>query len=157
MSFPSQEQENLQRVSEGITTASFVQEVIVATSRLLHAEQLTDRDRSALETCRSLLKRLLSPESPPAGESHLATTSTVALLRRSRASHPPEDDDLKKTSEAIDLMLAGKGDETALEQIKELRQTFLFLGEENLTSRSHRDPTQEQSDSWTPLIGSSLS
>jgi hypothetical protein len=160
MSFPDQEQENPQRVSESITTAGFVQEVVVATSRLLHSQQLTNRDRGALESCRALLERLLSADADevaPPGERHLAATSTVALLRKSRATHPSESDDLAKTSEAIEQMLAGKRDDTSLERIKNLRQTFLSLGEENLTSVTHGDPTQEQSDTWTPLIGSSLS
>lgn len=161
MSFPGQEQENPRRVSEGITAAGFVQEVVVATSRLLHSQQLTSRDRGALESCRALLGRMLSADTedeiPPSAERHLAATSTVALLRRSRATHPSESDDLGEIIKAIDQMLAGEPDDTSLENIGRLRETFLSLGEENLASMTHSEPTQEQSNSWTPLIGSSLS
>lgn len=158
MSFPTQEQENLQRASEGMTTAGLVQEVVVATSRLLHSQPLTDRDRKALESCRTLLERLLSAEASdvsPSGERHLAASSTVALLRKSRATHPSKRDDLKETSQAIKRVLDGLCDEPALKRIEELRETFLLLGEENLASPG--DSAQERSHSWTPLIGNSLS
>lgn len=160
MSFPGQEQENPQRASESMTTAGFVQEVVVATSRLIHSQQLTERDRGALENCRALLNRLLSgelDEVAPLAERHLAATSTVALLRKSRATRPPESDNLEKASQAIEKVLGGEPDDTSLEIIRQLRQIFLSIGEDNLASMAHRDPTQERSDTWAPLIGNSLS
>lgn len=160
MSFPDQEESSPQQGSEGIPAARFVQEVVVATSRLLHSQPLTDRDRGALESCRGLFERMLSAnadEVAPAAERQLAATSTVALLRRSRATHASESVDLADVIKAIDQTLAGRSDDESLESMRTLRETFLSLGEDNLVSPPQHDPTQEQSDSWTPLIGSSLS
>jgi hypothetical protein len=91
------------------------------------------------------------------GERHLAATNTVALLRKARASHPEASDDLARASEAIDRLLAGERDEDSIDRVKKLRQTFLALGEANLAAMTRRDPMQEGSDNWTPLIGSLLS
>lgn len=158
MSFPGNEPDNPQRVSAAVNTAGFVQDVVVATSRLLHGQDLTERDRQTLVDCRDMLRRILSTEVSleRSGERHLAATNTVALLRKARAAHPEVNEDLAETAEAIDRLLSGELDEDSLKHAGQLRQTFLTLGEVNLAVMTRHDPGQEGSDGWTTLIASSL-
>jgi hypothetical protein len=159
MSFSDSDQDNPQRVSAAVNTAGFAQDVVVATSRFIHGQALTEGDRRALTDCRELLSRLASTEITFArsGERRLAATNTVALLRQARATHSGARDDLTKTVKAIDRLLAGERDEQSVAEVRKLRDTFLALAEANLAAMTRRDPGQEGSDGWPPLIASSLS
>lgn len=159
MSFPGHEQDNPQRVSAAVNVAGFVQDVVVATSRLIHGQPLTDRDNRALSEYREMLRRMLSTDLTleRSGERQLAATNAVALLRRARAAHPEVTEDLQEAADAIDRLLAGNRDEAALEHARSLRETFLTLADVNLAAMTRREPGEESSDGWTTLIASSLS
>ncbi len=98
MSFPGHEQDNPQRVSAAVNTAAFAQDVVMATSRLIHNQDLTDRDREALDNCRALLNQMLSTDIRFArsDERQLGGTNTVALLRKVRSAHPQDAGDLSE-------------------------------------------------------------
>ncbi len=159
MSFPGHEQGNPQSVSVAVRTAGFVQDVVVAASRLIQGQAMTDRDRRALIECREMLRHMLSTDVSfvRSGERQLAATNTVALLRKAWATHPEAGDDLTKAADAIAHLLEGQRDEDSLQHVRKLRETFLDLGEANLAAMTRPDPGQEGPDGWTPLIASSLS
>jgi len=155
MSFPGHEQENPQRVSAAVNTAGFAQDVVVAASRLIHDQPLTDRDREALAACRDLLRWMGSTEVSFArsGERQLAASNTAALLRKARAGSA-EGSDLEAIVKAIDHLLGGQRDEDSVQQVRKLREVFLTVGEVNLAAMTRRDPGAEGPDGWTPLIAS---
>lgn len=159
MSFPGNEPDNPQRVSASVNTAGFIQDVVVATSRLLHHQELTERDRETLNACRDVLRRILSPDVTLErfGDRQLAATNTVALLRKAHAANPEVSEGLAGVLEAIDRLLKGDLDEESLKHAAQLRELFLTLGEVNLAVMTRRDSGQEGSDDWTTLIASSLS
>lgn len=159
MSFPGNEPDNPQRVSAAVNTAGFLQDVVVATSRLLHGQPLTERDSQTLIDCRGVLRRILSPEVrlERLSERQLAATNTVALLRKARVANPEVNEGLAETAEAIDRLLRDELDEDSLKHAQQLRQLFLTLGEVNLAVMTRRDSGQEGPDDWTTLIASSLS
>jgi hypothetical protein len=159
MSFPGQEQDNPQRVSTAVNTAGFVQDVVVAATRLLHDEDLSGGDRAALEDCRDLLSGMLSTDITlvRSSERHLGDANTVALLRRTRSTQPQGPGDLESVVTAISQLLEGRRDAELLEHARRLRQTFLAVAEANLADMTRHDPAREVSDSWTGLIANSIS
>lgn len=158
MSFPGHDHANPQRVSAAVNTAGFAQDVVVATSRLIHGQSLVERDRQALGDCRELLRRMLSTDVnfSRSGERQLASTNTVALLREAGATHPDVSEDLANAANAIDHLLAGERDANSVQQLRKLRQIFLTVGEVNLAAMTRPEPGQEGPDGWTRLIVSSL-
>lgn len=159
MTFPGHEQDNPQRVSNAVYTAGFAQDVVMATSRLIHHQDLTDRDRRALETCKTLLSQMLSPEITVEryGERRLDGSNTVALLRKARSAQPQHAGDLEQTVAALDKLLAGSRNAKDLEEIGRLRDIFLAVGEANLAAMTRQAPDREAADSWTGLIANSIS
>jgi hypothetical protein len=159
MGFPGYEQDNPQRISAAVNTAGFAQDVVVATSRLIHDHDLTARDHQALEACCELLKRMLSTDITfvRSDERRLAATNTVALLRKARSADPHEAEDLESTIAAVEKLLAGQRDEPSIDRVRRLRETFLAVGESNLAAMTRHDSHHEVSDSWTTLIANSIS
>jgi hypothetical protein len=159
MGFPGYEQDNPQRISAAVNTAGFAQDVVMATSRLIHDHDLTDRDRQALGACCELLKRMLSTDIAfiRSDERRLAAANTVALLRKARSADPQDAEDLESTITAVEKLLAGERDEQSIDKVRRLRDTFLAVGEGNLAAMTKHDPNHEVSDSWTTLIANSTS
>jgi hypothetical protein len=159
MGFPGHEQDSPQRVSAAVNTAGFAQDVVMATSRLIHGQDLTARDRQTLEDCRDLLQRLVSTDvsfSRPR-EHQLAATNTVALIRKARSADPLEEDELKAIISAIDRLLDGERDAVAIDGVQKLRATFLAVGEGNLAAMTRPESEDEVSGRWTDLIANSTS
>jgi hypothetical protein len=158
MTFPGHEQDSPQMVSEAVSTAGFAQDVVMATSRLIHGRDLTTRDNSALAECRGLLESMLSPELPtePSGERQLDGSGTVALLRKARSAHPHDADDLVQTVAALDRLLVGNGDDEDVQAMYRLRDIFLAVGKANLAAMT-REPDRNTSDIWTGSIANSIS
>jgi hypothetical protein len=159
MSFPGHEQDNPQRVSAAVNTAGFAQDVVMATSRLIHDQDLTPRDQQALDACRELLRRMISTDITfvRSSERQLAAINTVALLRKARSADPQDAEDLEATIAAIGKLLDGRRDQESIDRVRRLRDTFLAVGEGNLAIMTRRDPNNEASDSWTTLIANSTS
>jgi hypothetical protein len=159
MGFPGHEQSNPQRVSAAVNTAGFAQDVVIATTRLIHEEGLTDRDRRALEGCVALLKRMLSTDITfvRSTEHRLAAVNTVALLRKARLAEAPEAEGLEHAITAIEKLLAGERDEQSIDRVRRLRDTFLAVGEDNLAAMTRHDPGREASEHWTTSIANSTS
>ncbi|MGA9284146.1 MAG: hypothetical protein WBV85_01770 [Solirubrobacteraceae bacterium] len=159
MGFPGHEQDNPQRVSAAVNTAGFAQDVVMATSRLIHDQTPTERDREALDACRALLKRMLSTDITfvRSGEHQLAAINTVALLRKARSTDPQDAEDLERAIGAIENLLAGQRDPESIDRVRKLREKFLAVGEDNLAAMTRRDPHDEASDTWTTLIANSVS
>jgi hypothetical protein len=159
MSFPGHDQDNPQRVSDSVHTAGFSQDVVVATSRLIHGQSLNERDHKALQDCQSLLRRMSSTDVTFArsGDRQLAASNTVALLRKAGAKELTAGKNLTEAADAIDRVLAGERQEELIDELRQLREIFLTLGEVNLAAMTRRDPGQEGPDGWPPLITNSLS
>lgn len=159
MSFPGHEQDNPQRVSAAVNTAGFAQDVVVATSRLIHRQEPTERDHQTLDDCHELLRWMQSTDSglTRSGERQLAATNTVALLRQTRGAQDDVTTSLAQGIDAIDALLAGQYNEDSVQRVRNLRETFLAIGEINLAAMTQRNRGQEDSDSWTTLIASSHS
>jgi|SRR5277367_2694553 len=159
MTFPSHERDNPQRVSTAVNTAGFAQDVVMATSRLIHEQELTDRDHRALEECRALLERMRSPEIAieNSGERQLDGSDTVALLREARSAHPQVAGDLAQTVTALDELLEGHRDSQFVEEIGRLRDIFLTVGRANLAAMTRQAAGREAPDLWTGLIANSIS
>jgi hypothetical protein len=159
MSFPGLEQDNPQRVSAAVNTAGFAQDVVVATSRLIHRQEPTERDRQTLDNCHKLLQWMQATDNSltRSGEQQLAATNTVALLRQTRGTQDEVITSLAQGIEAIDALLGGDYDEDYIQRVRNLRETFLAIGEINLAAMTQRNRGQEDSDSWTTLIASSHS
>lgn len=159
MSFPGHEQDNPQRVSTAVNTAGFAQDVVMATSRLIHDQDLSKRDRTTLKDCLALLNGMLSTDTALArsGERRLGGTNTVALLRKARLAQPQDAGDLASVIAAVDRLLAGRRDHESLEQARKLRNTFLAVGEVNLANMTRHEPRRDASDNWTGLIANSIS
>jgi hypothetical protein len=153
MTFPGQEQDNPQRVSAAVNTASFAQDVVMATSRLIHGQELTARDSKALTECRDLLDRMLSPEIAieRSGERQLEGVDTVALLRKARSAKPQDASDLAQTVAALDHLLAGDRHRDDVQEICRLRDIFLTVGQANLATMA-QSTGRDIPDPWTSLI-----
>jgi hypothetical protein len=159
MSFPGHEQDNPQRIATAVNTAGFAQDVVMAISRLIHDQDLSEDDRTTLEHCRVLLNGMLSTDIPLArsGERRLGGTNTVALLRKARMAQPQDAGDLASMIMAMDRLLAGERDGKSLEQAHKLRNIFLAVGKANLADMTRHDPRRDASDNWTGLIANSIS
>ncbi len=159
MTFPGHEQDNPQRVSAAVNTAGFAQDVVMATSRLIHHQELTGRDHQALEDCRLLLNQMLSPEITVerSGERQLDGSNTVALLRKARSAKPQYAGDLAHTVAALDGLLAGRRESEYVDEISRLRDIFLTVGQTNLDGMTRQTASREAPDSWTGLIANSIS
>jgi hypothetical protein len=159
MTFPGHEQDNPQRVSAAVNTAGFAQDVVMATSRLIHEQALTERDRQALEACRALLNRMLSTDIAVerSGERQLDGSNTVALLRKARSAQPQDAGDLAHTVMALDQLLEGRRSAADVEEIGRLRDIFLTVGQANLAAMTEPTTSREAPDSWTGLIANSIS
>jgi hypothetical protein len=159
MTFPNHEQDNPQRVSAAVNTAGFAQDVVMATSRLIYEQDLTDRDRHSLMLCRSLLDSMLSPgiAIDHSGERQLDGSNTVALLRKARSAQPQDAGDLGHTVAALDKLLAGQREKDSLEEICRLRDIFLAVGQANLATMTRHGGGREASDNWPSLIANSIS
>jgi hypothetical protein len=159
MTFPGHEQDSPQRVSAAVNTAGFAQDVVMATSRLIHAQTLTDRDRQALEACRALLNRMLSTDVAVerSGERQLDGSNTVALLRKARSAQAQDAGDLAHTVTALDQLLKGQRSAEDVEEIGRLRDIFLTVGQANLAAMTELTANREAPDSWTGLIANSIS
>jgi hypothetical protein len=154
MTFPGHEQDNPQRVSAAVNTAGFAQDVVIATSRLIHGQTLTDRDSRALAECQSLLSRMLSSDIAVArsGERQLDGSDTVALLRKARSARPEEASDLAQTVVALGQLLDGQRSAESVEEMCRLRDIFLTVGQDNLATMTQRAGSHDASDLWTASI-----
>lgn len=159
MSFPDHEQESAQDVSMALNTAGFAQDVVVATSRLIHDQELTEDDRRALAECQGLLRRMISTDVVFArsGERQLAATNTVALLRKASAGRENPGESLANAIEALERLLAGERTVERVDEVRKLRDIFLTVGEVNLVVMTRQSAGREDSGDWTTLIANSLS
>jgi hypothetical protein len=159
MTFPGHEQDNPQRVSAAVNTASFAQDVVTATSRLIHEQALSDRDHQALQECRGLLERMQSPEFAiqRSGERQLDGSETVALLRKARSAQPEDAGDLARTVTALDELVLGHRSTEYIDDICRLREIFLAVGRVNLMAMTRKAAGRGASDPWTGLIANSNS
>jgi hypothetical protein len=159
MAFPGREHANPREASAAVNIASFAQDVVLALSRLLHRQAMTERDRRALNRCRALIERLDAREVTlrrPSERSLAADAKTVAVFRAARFARPHRDD-LHQTMEVLDRALGGQLEESDLERLSELRETFLSVGRLNLQSMTKHESQDGATSGWTPLIASSLS
>lgn len=158
MTFPGHEQDNPQRVSAAVNTAGFAQDVVMATSRLIHGQELTDRDSRALTECRELLECMRAPEIAieHSAERQLDGSDTVALLRKARSAKPQDAGDLTNTVAALNRLLAGDSSPEAVREISRLRDIFLTVGQANLATMT-RPAGRDAPDPWTGLIVNSTS
>ncbi len=159
MTFPGHEQDNPQRISAAVNTAGFAQDVVMATSRLIHEQDLTDRDYQALTACQGLLRRMLDSEIPVErpSEQQLDGNNTVALLRKARSAQPQDAGDLARTVTALDELLAGRRESEDIKEVCRLRDIFLAVGQANLAAMSRLPSSREAMEPWTGLIANSIS
>jgi hypothetical protein len=159
MSFPAGEHGSPHEISAAVQTASFAQDVVAATNRIVHEQPPGERDSSVLSACREVLARLASSDVTIGRSSQrrlAAAESTVAALRAVRARQETRAD-LKKLIGAIDRLTTGERDAEAVAQAAILRQTFVQVGEANLKRLRSGRRDQEPPEGWTPLIANSLS
>lgn len=165
MSFPGQHALDPWRVEQAIDNASFVQGVVIATTRVLRdgSASLTDRDRDALVKCRQLLRCAASSdrEGPPKaalGEPRLEPAKAAALVRAARTAGPGPSTSFEDIAGVLDIALGnGELDEQGLEAIDELRDMFLAIGEANLRSITAARNSRRDLGTWMPLTTSSPS
>lgn len=162
MAFPGQDN-NPWQVAEAVRTAGFAQDVVIATSHLLHGIQPTERDWKVLEECRDVLQRLSSgtvTSGSPMGDRHLGPADDDALLRVARAVRPGQVADFERAAEVLDVLLrererAGAPSTEALTVVQVLRDIFLAVGEANLRSMTATTPKLRDAGTCKPLITSS--
>jgi hypothetical protein len=154
MSFPGQDQDNPQRVSAAVGVAGFVQDVVAATSRLIHNVNLTERDQVALIACQDLLQRLRSPEIAlvRTGDRGLSGSEAVTLFRRAQPEHPWTVAEIESAAGALERLMNGDRDEEVVAAVRDLRDVFLALGEANLGMMTRKEQREEGADGWMPLM-----
>jgi len=159
MGFPGREHASPREASTAVNTASFAQDVVLALSRTLHQQSLTDRDRRALRRCHALLERLAAAEPTlrRPGERALSTdTKTIAAFRAARSARANRDD-LHQVMGVLDRVLGGEQTEQDVERLRELREIFLSIGRLNLKAMAREGREDGTTGGWTPLIASSPS
>jgi len=146
-------------MAQAIEDAGFVQEVVIATTRLLHGDtSLTDRDRTALTRCRDLLLNAESQDQPTFGEPQLEPSKSPSLMRAARTARLNMSASFEETVSIINAVLDnGDLDPAALKVIDSLRDLFLAIGETNLKSISATRSARRDLGLWKPLTTSSTS
>jgi hypothetical protein len=159
MSLPSPNETASETASAALSTASFAQDVVLATSRAIHGESPTSRDRAALTTTRLLLERLLSTTvALQRGDDRLlaAAPTTLAALRAIQTRRPPTHHHFREIIQTVDQVLSGTASPETRPLLNELRELFLAVGQVNLdtiTSLEKKSPP----DAWLTLTLSSTS
>jgi hypothetical protein len=159
MGFPGQQAKDPWRMAQAMEEAGFVQEVVIATTRLLHGEvALTPRDRGALTKCRDLLLNAESPDQPTFGEPQLEPSNSPSLMRAARTAQPSISVSFEDAVSIINAVLEdGDLDPDGLKVIGDLRDLFLAIGEANLKSITATRHSRRDLGLWKPLTTSSTS
>lgn len=159
MGFPAREHTTPREASTAVHTASFAQDVVLALSRILHQQALSDRDRRALQRCHALLERLAStkPTLRRPGERALsADMQTLAAFRAARSARAHRDD-VHQVMEMLERALTGSHGAPDLERIRELREVFLSIGQLNLKAMAREEREDGATGGWIRLTASSPS
>jgi hypothetical protein len=162
MGFPGQRTLDPWKIEQAVDSASFVQGVVIATTRLLHdgATSLTARDRDSLAKCRQLLACAAAPDCEPAPppsieEPRLEPAKAAVLVRAARAASPGGAISFEELVTVLSAALEEEAlDEHALKAIGELRDMFLAIGEANLKSITAARNSRRDFGAWTPLTTS---
>lgn len=160
MSFPGQKAQDPWRMSRAVDNAGFVQDIVIATTRLIHHAELTDRERASLERCRRLLRcageEVKSKETPGSDAPQLEPTGSASLRRATRAALHLESSTPEEAERVLDLALADDSlEEGDLAVIANLRDAFVSIGRANLESINASRNSEGETGLWQPLTASS--
>lgn len=122
------ERANPRDAARAMTTSGRFHDVVVAASKVMHSQELEDRDMASLRWARDQLREAGSKDvifaMPSANRLTGPRNAVLALRRAVRPSGGDPGDTLNDLRAEVDAVLRGKRDQPAIEAMQSLRQLF---------------------------------
>ena len=156
MALPAADRTNPREVARSVALAGRFHDVVVAASRVLHAEQLDKDDRKALRWAKSLLdaaaRRDVIVAMPSAQQ--LAGPSNPILILRQAAGEQGDDRDqaLADLRNATGAIIRGERNADLMPKVESLRTAFAFVSRIVLREELATQGQQSSGGSWPPSL-----
>jgi len=134
-----------------LRTGNLIQAVVLATSRLIYRQPLSEREHQALKDCGTLLRWATTSSAPAPHLQELAgTANALSVMRKARPRLRIAEADLNDFREVISQALGGTPlDDHSIDIVRKLRTMFIQLGEINLEKMSRAGDSKQASNAWT--------
>jgi hypothetical protein len=138
-------------IAASATRAGFFQDVVVASSRLLHNETASDRERRALRRGSELLRVAATSDAVlrQSTTQELSDASATLAVIRAAGSDASDARYFQQLSSAIQAALRGKRTDTVMVKINMVRELFLAVNEASLDASIRFE--QERQSSPLPM------
>ena len=140
-------------VAASATRAGFFQDVVIAASRLMHAEEPSESERRALRRGSELLRIAANADAVlrQSTTQELSDTSATLAVIRAAGTDASDARYFQQLSSAIQSALRGERTDTVMAKINMVRELFLAVNEASLDASIRLEQERQSSPLPMPL------